>query len=203
MSLILEALRKSEAERRRGGAPDLLQAEFAATSPRQWRMPHWSWAGVLLATAALVLLWPPASEPPSVTGAAPAVATPAQRTITASPAPAPLPQVAHLRPAPRVELAAGPEPAARPPARSPTASAPAGTQQPVPLTALAPSLREALPPLRLSMHLWNQDPSRRLAILDGHRVSAGDRVGDAVVAEITPAGVVLDWNGQRILVALP
>ena len=73
----------------------------------------------------------------------------------------------------------------------------------VPLAALPSGQRKALPPLRLSMHLWNEEPSRRLAILDGQRVTEGDRVGDAVVAEISREGVVLDWNGERILVPLP
>jgi general secretion pathway protein B len=61
----------------------------------------------------------------------------------------------------------------------------------------------AFPPLRLSMHLWNDDPARRVAILDGRRVAPGDRVGDAVVAEIRRDGVLLAWNGETVLVPLP
>ena len=53
------------------------------------------------------------------------------------------------------------------------------------------------------MHLWNEEPARRFAILDGQRVVEGDRIGEAVVAEISPHGVVLDLHGERILVGLP
>ena len=58
MSLILEALRKSEAERRRGQAPDLLQAEPAGPAAAATRVPAWAWGGALLALLALLLLWP-------------------------------------------------------------------------------------------------------------------------------------------------
>jgi hypothetical protein len=53
------------------------------------------------------------------------------------------------------------------------------------------------------MHLWNADPARRVAVLDGQRVAEGDRIGDGVVTAITREGVVLDWDGARILVPLP
>jgi general secretion pathway protein B len=83
------------------------------------------------------------------------------------------------------------------------ASPPAADAAPVPLSTLPPEQRKALPPLRLSMHLWNPDPARSVAIVDGQRVTRGDRVGDAVVADITREGVVLDWNGEQVLVPLP
>lgn len=51
MSLILEALRKSEAERRRGQAPDL-HAELPPVQTRGRSVPPWFW----LATAAALLL---------------------------------------------------------------------------------------------------------------------------------------------------
>lgn len=70
------------------------------------------------------------------------------------------------------------------------------------LSDLSAEERKSLPPLKLSMHLWNPDPAKRFAILDGTRVGEGDRVGDAVVAAITRDGVVLDWNGRRLRVPI-
>ncbi len=64
------------------------------------------------------------------------------------------------------------------------------------LSDLSVSQREKLPPLKMSMHLWA--PTQRFAIIDGARVSEGDRVADAVVEEITPSGVVLAWQGLRL-----
>ena len=70
------------------------------------------------------------------------------------------------------------------------------------LSDLTPDERKALPPLKLSMHLWNDDPSRRFVILDGNRLREGDRDGDAVITAITSDGVLLDWNGRRIKVSI-
>ena len=74
-------------------------------------------------------------------------------------------------------------------------SAPAGSA-PLRLSDLAVAERRQLPPLKMSMHLWA--PTQRFAIIDGARVSEGDRLGDAVVEEITADGVVLAWKGQRL-----
>ena len=194
MSLILEALRKSEAERRRGESPDLLQSDATVAVQARTRLPPWAW---LAAPLALLLLWwslhgREASRPPTV--AVEAVAVPS------APEPDRLPAISHLRPAPPERAPATPAPTPTPPAMPPIIAADA---QPVALAAMPAEQRKALPPLRLSMHLWNEDPARRLAILDGRRVQEGDRIGDAIVAEITRDGVVLDWNGERVLVRLP
>ena len=64
------------------------------------------------------------------------------------------------------------------------------------LSDLAAAERRQLPPLKMSMHMWA--PTQRFAIIDGARVAEGDRIGDAVVEEITADGVVLAWQGQRL-----
>ena len=71
------------------------------------------------------------------------------------------------------------------------------------LADLAPSERRALPPLKLSMHLYATDPAQRFVILDGHRLREGDRAGSAVVDRIEPDGVVLAADGRRIFLPLP
>lgn len=45
-------------------------------------------------------------------------------------------------------------------------------------------------------------PQRRLAIISGRTVGVGDRVGDAVVAEILPYEVVLQRDGREIRMRL-
>ena len=72
MSLILDALRKSEAQRRRGQAPDL----FASPPPpapgthSRWLQP-WPWLSVLAVVVVLgFLIWPqPPREPDALTPA--------------------------------------------------------------------------------------------------------------------------------------
>jgi general secretion pathway protein B len=220
MSLILEALRKSEAERRRGEAPDLLRVDPAPAraTPAPWRRA-WIAAPLLLVAALAAWWWRDSDAPVAVDAGAPARAAPvATKAATPTRPPATLPEIDRLQPPPappaapivapdRVATAALPPPA--PPASASgatTSAAPVAAPAPaapVALGALPASQRKALPPLRLSMHLWNEDPARRVAILDGRRVAPGDRIGDAVVAGIRPDGVLLDWNGLQVLVPLP
>ncbi len=276
MSLILEALRKSEAERRRGQVPDL-HAELPPTAPpvRSAR-PAWPWLALALALAvgAVVAMawlargvWPapaPAvgtpsdvvdSSPPADTAAesyaghtgagsggadtAMATVTPADphdlTTAISPPRPATMTSAAAVEsasvPPPRADPAAAPvrdavaapatvatamPPAAaaalpRPPPAPMIAPTPASMSALPPATADAAPLRLSdltaterleLPPLKMSMHMWGPTPAQRFAIIDGARVSEGDRIGDAVIDEITASAVVLAWHGQRLQIPL-
>ena len=71
--------------------------------------------------------------------------------------------------------------------------------RPVALADIAPEQRRQLPPLRMSMHLWNEAPERRLLVLDGQRLRQGDVIGEVVVERIDRDGAVLAWRGARIL----
>ena len=235
MSLILEALRKSEAERRRGQAPGLHVELPPAYASRAAVLPAWAWwplGGVLLFAAA----WYVRGLLPQH----PAVATPASATTTAAakppahlpdpqprfePAPASPPE-ATPAPSAAAQAEAGmarkspqlpptpapiaPDSAAAPaaPAPAPATPAPASPAPSTPansvlrLSDLSAEERKSLPPLKLSMHMWNPDPARRFVILDGKRIGEGDRIGDAVVAAITTDGVELDWNGRRLQVPI-
>ena len=94
--------------------------------------------------------------------------------------------------------------AAQPPA---SASTNAAANEPAddvpPVAVLDPSTRGSLPPMQLSMHVYNTDPARRFAIIDGQRVSEGSQVGSAIVLEIRRDGVLLDVSGRRVLLPRP
>lgn len=258
MSLILEALRKSEAERRRGQAPDLYGATPLAPSPRREGFGQWPIvAGGLLVLLALALLfWPraPQLEQPAQTMtadtahaaasdtadiAAPLGAGPPMADIPSPLAlPSPIPATARdAKSMPVDTTAATPVPGlpARPPpaaqaALQQPALQQAALQQPAPpparpavqpppntdreaaippadalpsLATLSAGERAALPPLKLSVHVWNSDPAQRFAIVDGQRIVEGAALGNAVVAEIRRDGIVLDVNGQRVLLPRP
>lgn len=255
MSLILEALRKSEAERRRGQAPDLYGAAPLAPSPRREGFGQWPIvAGGLLVLLALALLfWPraPQLEQPrsadSAHGAATAdtddIAAPLAAGQVSDPVRAPLASPPPSDATPRDTLArpvgtsaatgmpglaTRPAPAPAPPALQQAApSAAQQTAQPPPpppaqpppntdrgavippaealpsLATLSVAERAALPPLKLSVHVWNSDPTQRFAIVDGQRIVEGAALGSAVVAEIRRDGIVLDVNGQRVLLPRP
>lgn len=208
MSLILDALRKSEAERRRGELPALaLELPPAHTRTLPARL---LWLAAPLALVAAVATWwivqrdaPPLSVAvePSV-AATPVVEADLQRprrTLPAAP-----PWEPPRRRTVREELAAVAAPTATASAPAPApAPAPAAEPEPVSLADLTPDERRALPPLELSMHLWSEDPARRFVILDGRRLAEGDRAGPAVVARIDPDGVILAADGRRIRVPLP
>ncbi len=66
------------------------------------------------------------------------------------------------------------------------------------LSDLSAGERQQLPPLKVSMHLWDSNSADRFAIVDGTRVGEGDRIGDAFVESITRDGLVLAWNGRRL-----
>jgi general secretion pathway protein B len=236
MSMILEALRKSEAERQRGRAPGLFVEQRPAPL-RERRVPAWAWAlGALLLAVLLAWGWrewqrpavvivataepsadavtealptaiaPRMESPPREAGSlAPITLAPAAPQVAVAPSPAP-PAVASAPPAPappaamtapRSEAigAPAPEPVAPPP--DPVAYLPG-------LDALSAADRAALPPLKLSMHVYAEAPAQRFVILDGQRLVEGASPASGVVLEeIRRDGLVLSVNGQRLLLARP
>jgi general secretion pathway protein B len=70
------------------------------------------------------------------------------------------------------------------------------------LSDLGAEERQQLPTLKLSMHMWNDTPAQRFVILDGQRLGEGDRIGAAVVEQITRDGAILAWNGRRLRVSM-
>ena len=231
MSLILEALKKSEAERQRGKAPGLFVEQAVVPVRSRRATPGWAYvAGVLLVVVVGVFVWrewsreaavpaqtqvsaptavpplPPAGEDrgegePGASMVAPTVALPPPQASPAREAASP--DVARM-PAP------APVPAPRPvPAQTPT-QAPTITELPAPtntlprLTDLPASERNALPPLKITMHVYADEPSQRFVILDGRRHGEGANPADGVVIqEIRRDGLVLSLRGRDVLLPRP
>jgi len=210
MSFILDALKKSEAERQRQSGPALLEAHIARPSRRP---PLWAiTVGVLLLINFGVVAWllsrsgAPAQATPVPAALVPAAVAPAP--LSAAPGAAAL-QVA-APPAP-------PAPAARTPNSSPAADsteavnpadleravAPAAGTAPEAATAgLRPyaELAGTLPPLRLDLHVYAANPAERYAFINMHKVHEGDVTPEGVrVTQITREGVVLDYRGTEFL----
>ncbi|MCG6116807.1 MAG: general secretion pathway protein GspB [Aquimonas sp.] len=257
MSLILEALKKSEAERRLGRAPGLMDSQPLAARRRsaRWQIPA---ALTALLAVAVGAYWlgqrggvegaasnaAPLAQAPTLATAptqdAVERAPPTDAMRPAPPAPAPaapvsrlpsdpgfrsteresVPQHAQPLPPPPTQAAPAAAPPAPLPAPAPEA-APAATidtsppttptAAPEPARELLPSLsqlnaaqREGLPPLRTSMHVYTDDPSTRVVIIDGRRLREGETVAPGLQLQaIERDASVLDYHGLRFRLPRP
>jgi general secretion pathway protein B len=230
MSFILDALKKSEAERQRQAGPTLLEVRVA---PPRRRFPIWGMALIaLLALNAAVLSWFLWRKPePSAETAA----------VTASPVPAAAPAAAaRVAPAP-VALPSPPAPAAQAVPTPPVASADsedstaaaapssadtsdtgnAATQNPADLEPAVPAsgghvsvdrsvqnlpsfndVSDSVPALRLDLHVYSSRPAERYALINMHKVHEGDTLPEGPrVVEINRDGVVLSYQDKQFMLA--
>ena len=152
------------------------------------------------------------ADPPTFTPMPVATQTPSPlpNIATAEPLPSPVAPPADSTPppvpAPTPENANVPPTLPEPPSApqippTPTIAPPSG-DQPLALADLDPAMRKQLPPLKLSMHLWNETASQRFVILDGQRLKEGDALGEIVVEGISRDGAVLAWRGSRLKIEL-
>jgi general secretion pathway protein B len=205
MSFILDALKKSEAERQRKNVPGFADIPDARSTPRS---PRWWWVlGGLLALNAAVLLGVfylpdrsavPVAEP--VRQAA-VIAEPVARTVPANPA-AFSDIVAEAR-------------RNRPPQERPTTTEPQ-RQDPAPATrpqarvTMSEDLRTIgelradgslqVPELHLDIHVYSEKPAERFVFINMGKYKEGDTLSEGpALREIRPDGVVLDQGGTRFL----
>lgn len=222
MSLILEALRKSEAERRRGNTPDVAMELPPVPLRARQSAPSWLWPVLLAAIVGIAVAWWLAGRRDADAPAAattPAVATDPVQAEPQAPAVVPRAPTAAAVGTPSTDIASAP--ASEAPSRA-TAAAPvaarteaASTSVPAPVREIAPPQPPITPPpapmptaaamsgVKLSMHMWDASADKRFVILNGQRMGEGDRNGDVQVIAIERDGVVVERDGQRARVALP
>jgi len=190
VSYILDALKKSEAERSRGVVPTLLtppQTGFRSG------IVGWVLVAALIVNAGMFaawMYWPRdvspttgrAPAPPQV--AAPAAATPdiaiPQTNVVADP---PLPVETSVAPAP---VTVTPQTIAAPPI--PTRRSDDATEA-----------NSSAADVSFSTHVYATDASMRAVTMNGKRFVEGDEIRPGVrIREITETGVILDVNGRPI-----
>ncbi|MDC8757432.1 general secretion pathway protein GspB [Janthinobacterium fluminis] len=222
MSYILEALKKSQAERQLGELPTL-HAPQLQTGPAGaggvWRQPLWLALGAtsLLALTLAVLMWRQAA--PTVVPAAPVVAAPALPAAAPAPPAAPAIPAAPAPPAaapaaavvarvapPRPPLAAPKAPkAAAPAAAIVVEAAPAVAPPPAAaddnlagLRELPEAVQRQLPALALGGYIYSKDPASRLLLIDKVLRHEGEEVAPGLILEkLLPKGAVFNFKGYR------
>jgi general secretion pathway protein B len=220
MSFILDALKKSEAERQRQAGPTLLEVRI--TRPRRhyplWAVIVGALLGINVVVLAVYLLRKPAAtaEHAEPLAAAPAPALPLAAPPPAAQASAPAaPSLAAT-----ARTAAGPgsdgtdraavTPVAADEARNPADEAPAVPASRVQVERAGPGnyatlpsisqLGSSVPALQLDLLDYSEQAAERYALINMHRVREGDVLpeGPRVLA-ITRDGVALDYRGQDFL----
>jgi general secretion pathway protein B len=64
--------------------------------------------------------------------------------------------------------------------------------------------RENLPPLKMSMHLFAEDPAARFVLIDGQRYAGGEQIAASLrVVAIRRDGAELEFNGRHFLLPRP
>lgn len=138
------------------------------------------------------------AAPTQIPAANAATAVPASGVANAAPAAAPrvppVPMPAPRISAPTMPAAADPAPASV----APTAFRSPQSDAPMAVADLDAGARQQLPPLKLSMHVWNEAPTQRFVILDGQRLREGDVLGEVVIERITRDGAQLSWRGTAL-----
>ncbi len=216
MSFILDALRKSDAERQRGAAPGLADVRYATRSDRRsiWvpllavvlvaniGFMAWQWYGGRTASPTPVPAESAveASAPQAAPVSAPEVRALARESESGEPVVAPevqsdLPDTPITPPTPEPPTAAASPSAAKPPpAPSRFIAAPALPT----IEQLIGADTLDLPLLNLDLLVYNESPSVRFVVINGRKYREGARLTEGPTVEsITPDGAILADQGQR------
>ena len=207
MSFILDALKKSESDRQQQSG-----AEFSSvpSRPADGQSLKWLWilAALLLVNVAILLgiLLRPGTPPaaPVDVGAPAGEAAPAD--TAAPPEPSFEEQVAEAkqRQAEREEAAAAASPAESQPQPATATPAPApqrsSSQRLLTLDELRVTGALQITDLHLDIHVYSDDPAERFVFINMVKHRERSQLDEGpVVNEITPDGVVLDYQGMTFL----
>ncbi|MEL6366337.1 MAG: general secretion pathway protein GspB [Pseudomonadota bacterium] len=221
MSLILDALKKSDAERSRHRAPEAAAAlrPVGESNASRW----WILVAVLLVINTIAVLWlvtrpestaaivpaPTQLVEPRVTAADPQPTTAAPATEISPPVASRTSkverlseQVAKQDTASEIGRSIEPIDEGRGPAST---AAPASTPQRLveypTYATYGLETGKNFGTLAVSLHVYDADPGRRFAFVDGQRVTEGARVtSNLSLVEITPEGVVFQDGRNRFIV---
>ena len=201
MSYILEALKKSQAERQLGSAPTLLAVPVGAApaSDAARRPPAWSALFAVAVALALLAWWFQSSA------VAPVARSQMQLAAVPAPLPAALPAAppavaAAVAAAPPLAVVPSSVPLPKPkPAPAPTSPAAAPEEEQLPsLRDLPEPIQHAVPPLVFGGYMYSTNPADRLLLIDKALRHEGEEVAPGLVLEkLLPKEAVMNYKGYR------
>ena len=202
MSLILDALKKSEQERQREKAPGL-QSIHQPVARRPSKTHRWLWllgAAILVINIAALVFW--RLQQPVVVDTELPTSSVAPPSNIAKPHPAPPPQVENapaMSEGPSAEFAQI-SPTTNQPAQVPTNS----SAQPIhEVGELPDEVRNNLPAMTFSFHVYSTNPQQRTIIINNRRMREGEEISAGVqLQEITEDGVILGYQQYRVHISV-
>lgn len=203
MSLILDALRKSDRQRTRQAAERLRYGPGAASAPV---LPRWLLGGLLASVLLLAVALFLALQQSYVRQDARSAAGAEKEIMENEPAVAvairPLGNELGGNPRPPSATAVPPGTAIAEPAPVDTGRASIEDLNAIPLNALPVNVRARLPRLHVDIHAWSEVPQARFVLINLRRYQEGDRLQEGpMLRRILPDGVVLEADG--LLFSLP
>ena len=207
MSFILDALKKSEADRQQQSAPDM---SSVPTSTVKTATPRWLWMLIGLLAVNLVVVTVILVKPSPVTPPTSVARTPA-RVVVAPPANPPAQEIA-LPVRSEKKLALGQE--QRPPAEPVRESgaevfraqapvqttAPAASQTRLTFNDLRAGGNLSLPDLNIDIHVSRDRSADRFVFINMHQYRENATLEEGpLLREITPEGVILEYTGAVFL----
>ncbi len=207
MSMILDALKKADAERQLGEMPGLHTAGWSGAVPARraglWRRPS-TWLVLAVPVLALAgLFWLNRYEAPPSRSASPAPA-PAVIPTVIMPAPLASNDIAMPPPLPRERLKEPTRDATKDATKVGQAAAPVAPGRKetagrlLTLATLPANLQRELPALAIGGSMYSDNPAERMLLIDKRLLKEGDDVAPGLVLDsILPKGAILRYKGVR------
>jgi general secretion pathway protein B len=130
---------------------------------------------------------------PAPVSTSPATLTPARESAVKESSPSP-----QQRPEPR---AAAPKETTTPEPAKPVTVTPAEAEREkivMPLSELPPSIRQEIPNITISFHVYSSNPAERRIMINNELLRQGESIPPGLgVDQITPDGVVISYKGYR------
>ncbi len=196
MSYILDALNKSERERRANETPDLATIHRTPTRESKRQTPGLQWIAaivlILIVNAAGYFWLDRNNEVGSQSQNAPDVQS-TQPTAKA----APITDSTNARNTSTIEQ---PEQRAISAPRVLRDDSINAIRPPVQISGLPSEIQSQIPDLRISSHLFSSDPDLRMVNINGNMIHEGDYIAeDLQLIEIAEEGVVINYLGYNFI----